>query len=96
MKKVKVNPILKRSVGQVRDEKLNCYFTHDEWCDVTEEDWKRLKEATFKHGDLRVSMYVADGEAAFGNVDTLEKAKTAEPVIEEEPFWEEDEVQEEE
>jgi hypothetical protein len=95
MKQVKLNPILKRSVGQVRDEKINCFFNHEEWCEVTEEDWKRLKEATFKHGDLRVSLYVADGEAVFGDVAMVNKPKD-EPEVEEDIFWEEDEVAEEE
>lgn len=95
MKQVKVNPILKRSVGQVRDENLNIFIGHDEWVEVNEEEWKRLKEATFKHGDLRVSLYVADGEGVFGDVAMVNKPKD-EPVVEEEPFWEEDEVAEEE
>ena len=95
MKNVKLNPMLK-SIDLARDEKLDVYFSHTEWVEVNEEEWKRLKEMTHKLGEMKVSLVIADGED-WGQIKEVISSK--EEVIDdeaEEVFWEEDVVAEEE
>ena len=61
MKNVKLNPVLK-SLDLARDEKLDVFFSHTDWVEVNEEEWKRLKQMTHKLGEMKVSLLIADGE----------------------------------
>jgi deoxyribodipyrimidine photolyase len=94
MKNVKINPMLK-GVDLARDEKLDVFFSHTDWVEVNEEEWKRLKQMTHKLGEMKVSLLIADGED-WGEFKEVISEKE-EPIEEaEEVFWEEDEVAEEE
>ena len=94
MKNVKLNPVLK-SLDLARDEKLDVFFSHTDWVEVNEEEWKRLKQMTHKLGEMKVSLLIADGEdwGEFKEVISEKEQPIEEP---EEVFWEEDEVAEEE
>ena len=93
MKNVKLNPVLK-SLDLARDEKLDVFFSHTDWVEVNEEEWKRLKQMTHKLGEMKVSLLIADGED-WGEFKVIsEKEELVEEA--EEVFWEEDEVAEEE
>lgn len=97
MKNVKINPMLK-GVDLARDEKLDVFFSHTDWVEVNEEEWKRLQEMTHKLGEMKVSLLVADGEE-WGQIKEVVSTKKVEPIddeMEEVIFWEEDEVAEEE
>lgn len=97
MKNVKINPMLK-GIDLARDEKLDVFFSHTEWIEVNEEEWKRLKEMTHKLGEMKVSLLVADGEE-WGQIKEVVSTKEIKPYDDEEEeviFWEEDEVAEEE
>lgn len=97
MKNVKINPMLK-GIDLARDEKLDVFFSHSEWIEVNEEEWKRLKEMTHKLGEMKVSLLVADGEE-WGQIKEVVSTKEMEPYDDEEEeviLWEEDEVAEEE
>ena len=97
MKNVKINPMLK-GIDLARDEKLDVFFSHTEWIEVNEEEWKRLKEMTHKLGEMKVSLLVADGEE-WGQIKEVVSTKEMEPYDDEEEaviFWDEDEVAEEE
>lgn len=97
MKNVKINPMLK-GIDLARDEKLDVFFSHSEWIEVNEEEWKRLKEMTHKLGEMKVSLLVADGEE-WGQIKEVVSTKEIEPYDDEEEaviFWDEDEVAEEE
>lgn len=95
MKNVKINPMLK-GIDLARDEKLDVFFSHTDWVEVNEEEWKRLKEMTHKLGEMKVSLLVADGED-WGQVKEVISEKKSEVVDEpEDVFWEVDEVAEEE
>jgi len=95
MKNVKINPMLK-GVDLARDEKLDVFFSHTDWVEVNEEEWKRLKEMTHKLGEMKVSLLIADGED-WGQVKEVISEKKSEIVDEpEDVFWEVDEVAEEE
>ena len=95
MKNVKINPMLK-GIDLARDEKLDVYFSHTDWVEVNEEEWKRLKEMTHKLGEMKVSLLIADGED-WGQVKEVISEKKSEVVVKaEDVFWEVDEVAEEE
>lgn len=97
MKNVKINPMLK-GIDLARDEKLDVFFSHSEWIEVNEEEWKRLKEMTHKLGEMKVSLLVADGEE-WGQIKEVVSTKEIKPYDDEEEaviFWDEDEVAEEE
>lgn len=97
MKNVKINPMLK-GIDLARDEKLDVFFSHTEWIEVNEEEWKRLKEMTHKLGEMKVSLLVADGEE-WGQIKEVVSTKEIKPYDDEEEeviFWEADEVAEEE
>lgn len=97
MKNVKINPMLK-GIDLARDENLDVFFSHTEWIEVNEEEWKRLKEMTHKLGEMKVSLLVADGEE-WGQIKEVVSTKEMEPYDDEEEaviFWDEDEVAEEE
>ncbi len=97
MKNVKINPMLK-GIDLARDEKLDVFFSHSEWIEVNEEEWKRLKEMTHKLGEMKVSLLVADGEE-WGQIKEVVSTKEIKPYDDEEEeviFWEADEVAEEE
>jgi hypothetical protein len=95
MKNVKINPMLK-GIDLARDEKLDVYFSHTDWVEVNEEEWKRLKEMTHKLGEMKVSLLIADGED-WGQVKEVISEKKSEVVDKaEDVFWEVDEVAEEE
>jgi len=95
MKNVKINPMLK-GIDLARDEKLDVFFSHTDWVEVNEEEWKRLKEMTHKLGEMKVSLLIADGED-WGQVKEVISEKKSEVVDEpEDVFWEVDEVAEEE
>lgn len=96
MKNVKINPILK-SIDLARDEKLDVFFSHTDWVEVNEEEWKRLKQMTHKVGEMKVSLLIADGED-WGEFKEVVSDKKEESVSDEseEVYWEEDEVEEEE
>lgn len=87
-----------KGIDLARDEKLDVFFSHSEWIEVNEEEWKRLKEMTHKLGEMKVSLLVADGEE-WGQIKEVVSTKEMEPYDDEEEaviFWEEDEVAEEE
>ena len=95
MKNVKINPMLK-GIDLARDEKLDVYFSHTDWVEVNEEEWKRLKEMTHKLGEMKVSLLIADGED-WGQVKEVISEKKSEVVVKaEDVFWEVEEVEEEE
>jgi len=91
MKKVKINPVV-HDLDILRDEKLDVFFTHDEWVEVSENEWKRLSQATRRVGSMRVATLVADGEG-WGDVASVEKPKAEEPKAD---WWEDDAVEQEE
>ena len=84
-----------KGVDLARDEKLDVFFSHTDWVEVNEEEWKRLKQMTHKLGEMKVSLLIADGEdwGEFKEVISEKEQPIEEP---EEVFWEEDEVAEEE
>jgi len=87
-----------KGIDLARDEKLDVFFSHTEWIEVNEEEWKRLKEMTHKLGEMKVSLLVADGEE-WGQIKEVVSTKEMEPYDDEEEaviFWDEDEVAEEE
>lgn len=87
-----------KGIDLARDEKLDVFFSHTEWIEVNEEEWKRLKEMTHKLGEMKVSLLVADGEE-WGQIKEVVSTKEIKPYDDEEEeviFWEEDEVAEEE
>lgn len=87
-----------KGIDLARDEKLDVFFSHSEWIEVNEEEWKRLKEMTHKLGEMKVSLLVADGEE-WGQIKEVVSTKEMEPYDDEEEaviFWDEDEVAEEE
>ena len=87
-----------KGIDLARDEKLDVFFSHSEWIEVNEEEWKRLKEMTHKLGEMKVSLLVADGEE-WGQIKEVVSTKEIEPYDDEEEaviFWDEDEVAEEE
>lgn len=87
-----------KGIDLARDEKLDVFFSHSEWIEVNEEEWKRLKEMTHKLGEMKVSLLVADGEE-WGQIKEVVSTKEMEPYDDEEEeviLWEEDEVAEEE
>lgn len=87
-----------KGIDLARDEKLDVFFSHTEWIEVNEEEWKRLKEMTHKLGEMKVSLLVADGEE-WGQIKEVVSTKEIEPYDDEEEaviFWDEDEVAEEE
>tara|TARA_Y100001937_G_C7025064_1_gene287342 strand:- start:198 stop:482 length:285 start_codon:yes stop_codon:yes gene_type:complete len=94
MKNVKLNPVLK-SLDLARDEKLDVFFSHTDWVEVNEEEWKRLKQMTHKLGEMKVSLLIADGED-WGEFKQVIPEKEEPVEGTEEVFWEEDEVAEEE
>jgi len=91
MKKVKLNPIV-HDLDILRDEKLDLFFTHDEWVEVSETEWKRLSQATRRVGNMKVATLIADGEG-WGDVASVEKPKAEEPKAD---WWEDDAVEQEE
>jgi len=87
-----------KGIDLARDEKLDVFFSHTEWIEVNEEEWKRLKEMTHKLGEMKVSLLVADGEE-WGQIKEVVSTKEIKPYDDEEEeviFWEADEVAEEE
>jgi len=85
-----------KGIDLARDEKLDVYFSHTDWVEVNEEEWKRLKEMTHKLGEMKVSLLIADGED-WGQVKEVISEKKSEVVDKaEDVFWEVDEVAEEE
>jgi len=85
-----------KGIDLARDEKLDVFFSHTDWVEVNEEEWKRLKEMTHKLGEMKVSLLIADGED-WGQVKEVISEKKSEVVDEpEDVFWEVDEVAEEE
>ncbi len=87
-----------KGIDLARDEKLDVFFSHTEWIEVNEEEWKRLKEMTHKLGEMKVSLLVADGEE-WGQIKEVVSTKEIKPYDDEEEaviFWDEDEVAEEE
>ncbi len=87
-----------KGIDLARDEKLDVFFSHSEWIEVNEEEWKRLKEMTHKLGEMKVSLLVADGEE-WGQIKEVVSTKEIKPYDDEEEeviFWEADEVAEEE
>ena len=87
-----------KGIDLARDENLDVFFSHTEWIEVNEEEWKRLKEMTHKLGEMKVSLLVADGEE-WGQIKEVVSTKEMEPYDDEEEaviFWDEDEVAEEE
>ena len=92
MKNIKLNPFI-RDFDAIRDEKLDCIIGKNEWCEVTESDWKRLSEAQTKQGDSLLPTFIAEGDG-MGEVKSIVSEKEA--VDNDEEWFGTDEVVEEE
>ena len=60
MKNIKLNPFI-RDFDSIRDEKLDVIIGKG-WIEVKESDWKRLKEAQTKQGDVLIPTFVSEDE----------------------------------
>jgi len=95
-KYVKMNPLI-RVFDAIRDEKLDVIFDGYKWEEVTEAQWKRLKESQTKQGDVLIPTFIEKDEG-MGEVvnllsETIEEDSNDDEWME---IEETDEVQEEE
>ncbi len=76
MKYIKVNPYI-RVFDAIRDEKLDVIFDKNNWVEVKDSDWKRLKEAQTKQGELLLPNFVekTDGMGEIKNFTAAEKVE---------------------
>jgi hypothetical protein len=74
MKKIKLNPLI-RVFDAIRDEKLDLIIGKD-WVEVTESDWKRMKEAQTKQGDILLPTFTAENDG-MGEIKSLVSEKIA-------------------
>lgn len=76
MKYVKMNPYI-RVFSQIRDEKLDVIFGPNDWIEVKDSDWDRLKEAQTKQGDVLLPTFVEkeDGMGEIKNISSDEKSE---------------------
>lgn len=74
MKYIKVNPYI-RVFDSIRDEKLDVIFNKNEWIEVKESDWSRLKDSETKQGDILLPTFVekTDGMGEIKNFSPAEK-----------------------
>ena len=95
-KYVKMNTLI-RVFDSIRDEKLDVIFDGYKWEEVTEAQWKRLKESQTKQGDVLIPTFIEKDEG-MGEVvnllnETIEEDSNDDEWME---IEETDEVQEEE
>ena len=64
-KYVKMNPLI-RVFDAIRDEKLDVIFDGYKWEEVTEAQWKRLKESQTKQGDVLIPTFIEKDEGMEG------------------------------
>jgi hypothetical protein len=95
-KYVKMNPLI-RVFDAIRDEKLDVIFDGYKWEEVTEAQWKRLKESQTKQGDVLIPTFIEKDEG-MGEVVNLLNETIVEDSNDDEwmEIEETDEVQEEE
>tara|TARA_B100001059_G_C17690009_1_gene504429 strand:+ start:104 stop:394 length:291 start_codon:yes stop_codon:yes gene_type:complete len=76
VKYIKVNPYI-RVFDAIRDEKLDVIFDKNNWVEVKDSDWKRLKEAQTKQGELLLPNFVekTDGMGEIKNFTAAEKVE---------------------
>ena len=76
MKYIKVNPYI-RVFDAIRDEKLDVIFDKNNWVEVKDSDWNRLKEAQTKQGELLLPNFVekTDGMCEIKNFTAAEKVE---------------------
>ncbi len=76
MKYIKVNPYI-RVFDAIRDEKLDVIFDKNNWVEVKDSDWNRLKEAQTKQGELLLPNFVekTDGMGEIKNFTAAEKVE---------------------
>ena len=91
-----MNPLI-RVFDAIRDEKLDVIFDGYKWEEVTEAQWKRLKESQTKQGDVLIPTFIEKDEG-MGEVvnllsETIEEDSNDDEWME---IEETDEVQEEE
>ena len=91
MKNIKLNPFV-RDFDSIRDEKLDVIIGK-EWTEVKEADWKRLKEATTKQGDVLIPTFVSEDEG-MGEIKNLVSEK--ETINNDDEWYGADELVEEE
>jgi hypothetical protein len=76
VKYIKVNPYI-RVFDAIRDEKLDVIFDKNNWVEVKDSDWNRLKEAQTKQGELLLPNFVekTDGMGEIKNFTAAEKVE---------------------
>lgn len=76
MKYIKVNPLI-RVFDAIRDEKLEIIFDQKQWVEVKDSDWKRLKDAETKQGDVILPTFVeqSEGMGEIKNFNSAEKVE---------------------
>ena len=76
MKYIKVNPYI-RVFDAIRDEKLDVIFDKNNWVEVKDSDWNRLKEAQTKQGELLLPNFVekTDGMGEIKKFTAAEKVE---------------------
>lgn len=91
-----MNPLI-RVFDAIRDEKLDVIFDGYKWEEVTEAQWKRLKESQTKQGDVLIPTFIEKDEG-MGEVVNLLNETIVEDSNDDEwmEIEETDEVQEEE
>lgn len=95
-KYVKMNPLI-RVFDAIRDEKLDVIFDGYKWEEVTEAQWKRLKESQTKQGDVLIPTFIEKDEGMGEVVNLLNETIEEDSNVDEWMEIEEtDEVQEEE
>ena len=72
MKKIKLNPYI-RDFDAIRDEKLDLIVGKD-WVEIKETDWKRMKEAQTKQGDVLIPTFIEEKEG-MGEIKNLVEEK---------------------
>jgi len=76
VKYIKVNPLI-RVFDSIRDEKLDIIFDQKQWVEVKDSDWKLLKEAETKQGDVIIPTFVeqSEGMGEIKNFNAAEKVE---------------------
>ena len=72
MKKIKLNPYI-RDFDAIRDEKLDLIVGKD-WVEIKETDWKRMKDAQTKQGDVLLPTFIEE-EEGMGEIKNLVEEK---------------------
>ena len=94
MKKIKLNPYI-REFDAIRDEKLDLIVGKD-WVEIKETDWKRMKEAQTKQGDVLIPTFIEQKEGMVEIKNLVEEKIEASKEMEELELEDTDTVEEEE